>query len=91
MGGILNHYIEGNPDSKYVFPILKRNTPVLKEGDGQLARKHYNQGLKVIAQMCGIEQTLTSYVSRHSFATQAMLLNIPINVHIPVKVSHHSD
>ena len=28
--------------------------------------------------MCGIEQKLTTYVSRHSFATQAMLNDIPL-------------
>lgn len=28
--------------------------------------------------LCGIEDNLTSYVSRHSFATQAMLQNVPL-------------
>lgn len=28
--------------------------------------------------MCGIEQKLTTYVSRHSFATQAMLNDVPL-------------
>jgi integrase/recombinase XerD len=42
------------------------------------ARKNYNKGLKKIALLCGIEQNLTSYVSRHSFATQAMLQDVPL-------------
>jgi integrase/recombinase XerD len=89
LSGILNHFMEGNPDSKYVFPILKRDTPVFKERDVQLARKHFNKSLKVIAAMCGIEQNLTSYVSRHSFATQAMLLNVPVNA-ISAMLGHSS-
>jgi len=28
--------------------------------------------------LCGIDQRLTSYVSRHSFATQAMLNEVPL-------------
>jgi site-specific recombinase XerD len=41
-----------------------------------LARGRYKKGLKEIGALCRIEQRLTSYVSRHSFATQAMLNNI---------------
>ena len=40
--------------------------------------KRYNKGLKEIANKCNIEQRLTSYVSRHSFATQAMLQDVPL-------------
>ncbi|MEX0290740.1 MAG: tyrosine-type recombinase/integrase [Flavobacteriaceae bacterium] len=41
-------------------------------------RQRYNRGLKLIGEMCGIEQKLTTYVSRHSFATQAMLNDVPL-------------
>lgn len=41
--------------------------------DIKYSRKRYNNKLKEIATGCEIEQNLTSYVSRHSFATQAML------------------
>jgi len=34
--------------------------------------------LKRIATLCNIDHNLTSYVSRHSFATQAMLQNVPL-------------
>jgi site-specific recombinase XerD len=40
-------------------------------------RHCYNKGLKEIAALCGIENRLTTYVSRHSFATQAMLQIFP--------------
>jgi integrase/recombinase XerD len=38
----------------------------------------YNKKLKTLASLCGISSNLTSYVSRHSFATQALLHNIPL-------------
>lgn len=41
-------------------------------------RKSYNLALKRLALLCGIEEKLTSYVARHSFATQALLNDVPI-------------
>ena len=46
--------------------------------DEQWALKRYNKGLKKIVELCNIEANLTSYVSRHSFATHAMLKNVPL-------------
>lgn len=75
---ILTHYIQQNSNAKFVFPILKRVEPALREKDIQWARKRYNKKLKVLASLCGISSNLTSYVSRHSFATQAMRHEIPL-------------
>lgn len=75
---ILGHFMQQNTDSKFIFPILKRDAPALREKDIQWARKRYNKKLKVLASLCGIGSNLTSYVSRHSFATQAMLHDIPL-------------
>lgn len=86
---ILAHYLEQDPDSKFVFPILKRDSPALREKDIQWARKRYNKKLKLVAALCGINSNLTSYVSRHSFATQAMLLNVPVTA-ISTMLGHSS-
>jgi integrase/recombinase XerD len=86
---ILAYYMQQNPDSKFVFPILKRDSPALREKDIQWARKRYNKKLKTLASLCGIDSNLTSYVSRHSFATQAMLLNIPLTA-ISTMLGHSS-
>lgn len=86
---ILQHYIKKNPDSFYVFPILKRETAELQDRDIQWARKRYNKKLKKLAELCEIKQNLTSYVSRHSFATQAMMLEVPINA-ISAMLGHSS-
>ena len=50
----------------------------MQEREISWERKRYNRGLKIIGDMCGIEQKLTTYVSRHSFATQAMLNDVPL-------------
>lgn len=75
---ILYYYVKQNADSKFVFPVIKRENATLREKDIQWARKRYNKKLKTLATLCGIDSNLTSYVSRHSFATQAMLLDIPL-------------
>ncbi len=86
---ILQHYISLNPESEYVFPIIKRDTNILQDRDILWARKKYNKRLKQVASLCNIEQNLTSYVSRHSFATQAMLLDVPVNA-ISAMLGHSS-
>jgi integrase/recombinase XerD len=75
---ILASYIQEKEKDDYVFPIIKREPLELKYKDVEWARKKYNKGLKDIAKLCEIDQNLTSYVSRHSFATNAMLQNIPL-------------
>lgn len=86
---ILNYYIKLNPDSEYLFPILKRENLALQYKDIQWSRKRYNKKLKNLAELCGIDTNLTSYVSRHSFATQAMLQQVPLNA-ISAMLGHSS-
>lgn len=86
---ILSYYLNLNTQSEYIFPIIKRNTSILQDKDIQWARKRYNKKLKVLANLCSIEKNLTSYVSRHSFATQAMLQEVPLNA-ISTMMGHSS-
>ncbi|MGW9685958.1 site-specific integrase [Flagellimonas sp. 2504JD1-5] len=75
---VLDFYLPKKKKSDYVFPIIKREDPELIERDINWERKRYNKGLKEIARLCGIQQRLTSYVPRHSFATQAMIQEVPL-------------
>ncbi len=86
---ILSYYISLNGDTEYVFPIIKRESLDMQYRDIKWARKRYNKKLKELAGDCGIDKKLTSYVSRHSFATQAMLHDIPINA-ISTMLGHSS-
>lgn len=75
---ILSYYLNETEGAEYVFPIIKRDSALMQYRDIEWSRKRYNKKLKALAELCGIEQKLTSYVSRHSFATQAMLQEVPI-------------
>lgn len=75
---ILNYYIEDITSDGFVFPIIKRSNLGDQYKDVEWSRKRFNRDLKKLAELCGIEEKLTSYVARHSFATQAMLNDIPL-------------
>ncbi len=75
---ILKFFIKGKSKNEFILPVLKRDTLELQYKDEQWALKRYNKGLKKIAELCDIEERITSYVSRHSFATHAMLKEVPL-------------
>ena len=68
---ILEEYRLENRITGYIFPILLRNdlTPKqIEERKGKKLKK-FNKDLKLIAEIVGITKKVTSYVARHSFAT----------------------
>tara|TARA_R110002072_G_scaffold7503_2_gene40959 strand:- start:756369 stop:757583 length:1215 start_codon:yes stop_codon:yes gene_type:complete len=75
---ILDFYTKYKSDNGFVFPIINRKNGIDQYNDVKWSRARYNKQLKKIAKLCSIETKLTSYVSRHSFATQAMLKDIPL-------------
>lgn len=77
---ILSTYIVGKSGDHLVFPILKRDTPELQMRDLYNGRKTFNNYLNKIAKKLEIKSHLTSYVARHSWATIAKDMNIPISV-----------
>lgn len=79
LSSIMNHYLKDKIKTDYIFPIIKRDEIQDQYKDVRWARKRYNKRLKEIAQLCEIEENLTSYVSRHSMATNLILNNVPIN------------
>ena len=77
---ILAHYTPGKSKDDYVFPIFKRDTPKLMMKDLYNERKTFNKYLNRIAANVKVPVHLTSYVARHSWATIAKDLNIPVSV-----------
>lgn len=75
---ILDNYLPGKKRSDFIFPIIQQTDPQKIYEEIQDKRKRFNNNLKRIAKLCGIEENLTSYVSRHSFATRAKNLGVPI-------------
>jgi integrase/recombinase XerD len=79
---ILNFYKELNTDTNFVFPILLHEgmTPIQIENRKAKKLKRFNSDLKKIAEIVGIEKPLTSYVARHSFATNLKQLGVSTDV-----------
>ena len=67
---ILSYYKKFSKGTKYVFPILLKNslTPSQLENRKHKTLQRYNKELKEIAKICEIDKTISSYVARHSFA-----------------------
>lgn len=72
---IINRYAD--PKSEYLFPVLK--TPTFSQLAYEKALQYYNYHLRKLAEEIGVD-SLTSYVARHSWATQASRLHIPTRV-----------
>lgn len=75
MTEIINRY--SDPKSDYLFPVMK--TPTFSQLAYEKALQHYNYHLRKLAEEIGVDN-LTSYVARHSWATQASNLHIPTRV-----------
>ncbi|MFN8284538.1 MAG: site-specific integrase [Chitinophagales bacterium] len=84
-------YTFKNKDS-YVFPILNENhnTPQSIYNRRQKMNGKINKDLKDIAKKAEIEAELTTYVARHSFATNLKKLGISTNV-ISQSLGHDSE
>lgn len=79
LNSILDYYLADKKKQDFIFPIIKRSEELEQYNDVRWARKRYNKNLKDIATLCDIEENLTSYVSRHSMATNLILKDVPIN------------
>jgi site-specific recombinase XerD len=75
---ILDTFTKGKSKDDYLLPAIKRESPIGQYKDIKEARLRYNRNLKELAKLAGIEEQPSSYVSRHSFASSADYLGIPI-------------
>ena len=77
MQAIIDKYAEQTQDSPYMLPILtgKETSPYT-----QYRKVEYNTNynLKKIGKMIGLKIPLTTYVARHTWASIALHMNIPI-------------
>lgn len=87
---VLDHYKAKNRHTNYVFPILlKENlSPVQIENRKLKTLKKFNKDLKEIAKIQGVKQNVTSYVIRHSFATNLKFAGISADL-IGESMGHH--
>lgn len=79
---ILDYYRNVNPSTKFIFPILLKEglTPMQVENRKAKKLKRFNSDLKKIAEIVGIVKPITSYVARHSFATNLKQIGVSTDV-----------
>ena len=77
MQAIIDKYAEQTKDSPYMLPILtgKETAPYTAY---RKVEYNTNYNLKKIGQMIGLKIPLTTYVARHTWASIALHMNIPI-------------
>ena len=77
MQAIIDKYAEQNKDSPYLLPILtgKETSPYTAY---RRMEHNINYNLKKIGELVGLKIPLTTYVARHTWASVALRMNIPI-------------
>ena len=77
-------------DSEYVFPVFKSSEPQELYRAVQCALYRINRHLKIIGNMLELDIKLTTYVARHSWATQAKHRGVATSV-ISEGLGHNSE
>jgi site-specific recombinase XerD len=89
---IILSYWQLTDKTGYLFPILDQRTHITaiqKQNRIHKLLGKTDKGLKRIAELCGININLTTYVARHSFAT--VLKKSGVNVSLISEALGHSD
>lgn len=75
---ILDYYLSKDSKTEYLFPILLKNelTPQQIENRKHKTLGKFNKDLKEIATLAKVAKNVTSYVIRHSYATNLKQLGI---------------
>lgn len=74
---LLQKYINRDPSSPYLFSILRSEEGTAEAyHEYQLALRSFNYQLALLGKFLGLEQRLSSYVARHTWATTAYYCEI---------------
>lgn len=90
-----NHYItkqRQKTGTEFTTVILPRGVEILKKHDYHLkilTNQKYNEYLKQVAILCGIDKHLTTHIARKTFC--CMLLNRGVSINTVAKCAGHSD
>ena len=87
---IIDRYADKVRHLPYVFPVLKTDNKEMAYKQYIIAINYYNRLLKKLSCMIGLEKKLSSYTSRHSWATVARNRNVPVSV-ISAGMGHTSE
>ncbi len=90
MEQIIRRYEHETSGSPYVFPIIASPDPEIAYMQYRIALNYHNRKLKRLAEKLGEKQPLSSYITRHTWATAARNRNVPISV-ISAGMGHASE
>lgn len=85
---IIDRYTSKTKDSRYLFPVIKQEDGTEYE-QCQRMQLNINRALKKIGERIGLKIPLTTYVARHTWASVARNVNVPVSV-ISVGMGHRS-
>ncbi|MES2573349.1 MAG: site-specific integrase [Bacteroidota bacterium] len=79
---IINYYSDQKFSTDYIFPLLLKNnlTPEQIENRKNKTLKKFNKDLKDIGKLAKVDKNITSYVIRHSFATNLKQLGVSADI-----------
>lgn len=87
---IIDRYANAVPHSPYVFPVLRDEDSATSFQRYKNELRSYNYRLSRLSRMLGLDHNLSSYTSRHSWATMARNHNVPLSV-ISAGMGHSSE
>lgn len=80
MESIIKRYTSETKGTPFLFPILRATDDAKAYREYRSALRTYNSHLKMIGMMLGEDICLTSYVARHSWASNMHELNAPLAI-----------
>lgn len=90
MQAIIDRYADRVRSTPYLFPLLREEPPATTFRRYKTELRAYNARLAQLAALLDLEQGLSSYTSRHSWATMARNHQIPLSV-ISAGMGHTSE
>ncbi|MEL7118752.1 MAG: site-specific integrase [Bacteroidota bacterium] len=87
---LLNPYLVNKEQDQFILNVIKDTTPEKQIISVRDELRRYNRSLKEIGKKCGIETPITSYVSRHTYATIAKFKGVPTAI-ISEALGHSSE
>lgn len=87
---IIDTQTKRKTDRDYIFDVVRSDDPAVQAVQIRDELRRYNRTLKEIGELCGLNTPLTSYVSRHTYATIAKRKGVPIAV-ISEALGHSSE
>ncbi len=75
---LLSYFTEGKEKADYLLNVVKSENPTESYNQIVWARKRFNDNLKKLGELAEIEENITSYAARHSFASGANEMGIPL-------------